>query len=581
MNKQRLIDLTKKYYSVWMPLLVFALLCVVKMVTVLPLANGPIAFGDELGYKKYSLQWFTQHRQLDPHYPMMYPLSITFAFLFDDWYMAMKILNILYSSSVVFVVYAIARLYLDRNKSTLLMLVSASIPFHFLFPSMIMSENLFFSVFLLAIFLTLWEGEGKKKYFVDVLLGVMLTVACLTRYIAMMAIPVCAFVWVMKQLSHKEKWRAIFGRGFLIVCSMVITFIPWYLNNYPKYDLKEMIGFGIAKKTNPEQLTLERLALTGTFYLAYFVILATPVIIYLFYSFREIEWKNLFGKYNQLWVMVYGLTATFFVAVTRHSWRAAYNYPTYWRIMGRYLICFPLLYIILAYVTKEKMDQNARMRDNRSSCSGIWFTVGSVIAYGMFVFAYLLDVKGVFYPLKNGFLSWKAAFEGNKFSYFGDKCLIIMAVVLFLIVFLQVVKNEKVRKYSTVVFTVVLILFQTWGLKDYFAYSYQYRADNAFESMRTMNEIMMRTEDLQEDCEICYDIVTPFDRKWEKKYLSFFGNINYATPVARKDVDCSKPFYVVCDETSYARYEGHVIREIGRFERFGMENILLFVDGRD
>lgn len=577
-SENKAIQWIKRHYSILVPLGIFCILCVVKLLIVLPLANGPIAFLDELGYKKYSYQWLFDHKQTDVHYPMMYPLAISLANLSDNWYMVMKVLNIVYSSLLVLIVYAIARLYLDQKTSTCVMLVSASLPYHFIFPSMIMSENLFFPLFMLGIYLSLWDEKQKKKYLVDVLLGITITAICLTRYIGLMGIPVFALVWLMKQLNNHIKWREIFTRGIIIVSTIVISYLPWFLSNYENSTFKEMIGFGITKKTNVEQLTTKRLVLTTGFYGAYFIILATPVLTYLIYSIAMFEWKNLFGRYNQLWVMVYGLSATFFVAVTRHSWRAVYNYPKYHRIMGRYVIYFPVLYFLLAFVTKQKMEHKQKEMSVRSVAL---FVLWTIMAYAGFVFGYFLDVKRTIYPLGNQFLSWKAAFEGYKFVYIGDKCLLGVLIILVFITMVQLSKRPIVQKNAMAILAVVIMLFNVWGMKDFYANNYDFRDKIAVSSMRAMNEAMTKSEDLVADCEMIYDIEEKVELAWEKKYLKFFSNYQYARPVKLDEVDVSKPFYVVCDASTYSRYENHVVREICRFERHGVENRLLFVNGQD
>jgi hypothetical protein len=146
---------------------------------------------------------------------------------------------------------------------------------------------------------------------------------------------------------------------------------------------------------------------------------------------------------------------------------------------------------------------------------------------------------------------------------------------------IQLTHNTFIKKHTMLIVTAMLVFYNVWGMNDYYDYSYEVRQTRAFASIREMNEIMMHTEGLVQDCEIIYDIEKTIDRTWESKYLKFFGNIDYAVPVKITDVDLSKPFYVVCDMSTYSRYSSHVIREIGRFNRHGDENILLFVDGMD
>lgn len=587
MNKTKAVKLLQTKKDLWIPLLGFLILCLIKALIVLPMADGPVSFGDELGYRNYSYQWFHYGTQQgSPHYPMVYPIAMMASFLMKDWYMAMKVLNILYSSLTIIFLYLIARLYLDEKKSALFMIVGATIPFQFTFPAMILSENVFFPLLLLVIYITLYPFKQKSGYdeagyakvqvswFVtDILLGVCICALCLTRFIAIVTVPVFALVWFMKMWDQKVRFRYILLRGSLIVITIVVCYLPWYLIWCDKFPFKEIIGFGITSKTNPEQLTMKRLILSAAFYIAYYILLASPMILWLVYSLISVELKKLCGAYNRLWIMVYGIMGAFFVAVTRHSWRASYNYPTYYRIMGRYLIIFPILFILLALVTREKWTTNHK---EKTILGAVIAAMISGISFGAVVFSYLLDIKGTFYPLSDKFLSWKGAVDGYKMGVIGTKWLVGIGIAMLIIWALDFVDFKKLQKNGVAVIVVMLVLLQLWGMKDYYAYIYEVRASRAFASIREMNEIFMDTEVIQ--TELVYDLSQKVDKSWENKYLKFFGNNEKLTIVALDEVSADV-YYVVCDATTIGKYDGHIMEEVGRFIRLDNENIILKVNG--
>lgn len=89
--------------------------------------------------------------------------------------------------------------------------------------------------------------------------------------------------------------------------------------------------------------------------------------------------------------MVCGSAAAFFVAVTRHSWRAYYNYPEFEKIKGRYLIYFPTLFVILGVVVLFKEKPVFKKK---------WFNILAtyLLPVGLIVAGYLIDVTGIAAP---------------------------------------------------------------------------------------------------------------------------------------------------------------------------------------
>ncbi|MDI6026706.1 glycosyltransferase family 39 protein [Corticibacterium sp. UT-5YL-CI-8] len=330
----------------------FVALCAVKvaMVTAVP---GPIIFGDELLYRDFAQRLFELRPYSSGHYPPAYPLFLAPSFFFGSYfYEAMKVSNALASSLTIFPIFLIARLFLDERDSLLVAVASAAMPFHFVFPQLIMSENLFIPLLLFCFYLCLRKAEKNETWW-DIGTGAAIGLLYLTRHITLVLILPLAIIWM---ITNREKLPRRLLRGCIVIAAMAIVYVPWIVSQISVgVNPKHVFGFGIASKTNPEQLTLQLLIVWTALYAAYFALLSSTTLPLLFSSiWRPIQARDVFS--NRLAIGALLLLAFFAMAVTRHSWRAAYNFPDMQRLMGRYLVCLPFMFALVAAVEARRLD---------------------------------------------------------------------------------------------------------------------------------------------------------------------------------------------------------------------------------
>ena len=278
----------------WIPFLLYAGLLLFKLVFIIDNRSMPV-ISDEFRYVRFARSLLEKGSYHSTQYPLAYPLALIPAFLMGShFYTAIKVLNAVYSSFVPVLMYAIARLYLKPKESAVCGFFSAILPFHYVTVMSIMSENLYFPLFLLAIYVLL-KDHPRHKIGADVLLGFLIGACYLTRHVTLVTIPVFALVWFVKQLDEKEKIPVIFLRGFLIVGVMGLTYSPWLIMCVREgLTIKNALGFSIASKTNPEQLTMPRLAQSCMLYVSYIVLGSAPCIGFALKALRGFEWKRLF-----------------------------------------------------------------------------------------------------------------------------------------------------------------------------------------------------------------------------------------------------------------------------------------------
>lgn len=338
------------------PVALFLFAVVFKWLYVMPQTYGPVVFKDELLYREFAERLWSLSFYGSTQYPPLYPALLAPAFAFGDgFYEAMLVINVIVSSAAVFPAYAIARLHLGRVASLLCASVVAVLPFHIVFPRALLSENLYFPLLLVTFYAVLVDVSPRRRLTLDIATGALLGALYLTRHISLVLIPVMLIVWWLKPFEGEHAF-GVSKRKLLHLLAlsgtMVSVYLPWVLLNLRAGNgVMETLGFGIASRTNPEQLTPERMGLVAVGYLAYYVLLAPPVVGLVLAAPLEALRQGLRSAYGRLVTAIYLSAGAVFVAVVRHSWRAHYNFPEFSKIMGRYPLHFAGLFVLLAFVT--------------------------------------------------------------------------------------------------------------------------------------------------------------------------------------------------------------------------------------
>ena len=110
--------------------------------------------------------------------------------------------------------------------------LSCIIPFQLVFPRRIISENLFFPLFLWTMLITFLIPDNKKyRLHWDLLNGAMVALLYLTRYITLAALPFFILSWWIKPFDgekslQKPKQKKTF-RFILITAVFIAVFCPW------------------------------------------------------------------------------------------------------------------------------------------------------------------------------------------------------------------------------------------------------------------------------------------------------------------------------------------------------------------
>lgn len=404
----------------------------VKLFLVTSTSYGPLGRGDEMTYFDMADSFYRGFFSVaqSHHYPPLYPLSFVPALVFKGYtFDGIKLLNIIYSSSIIFPVYFTARRFVDHKYSMVAAFLSCLIPYQLVFPRRILSENLFFPLFVWTFYITFVIPRNRRSRLKwDILNGVMVAVLYLTRYITLAAIPFFVAAWWVKPFEGE---KSLFNPGskklihfVVMLIAMLAAFSPWLIAGLTEnVPLSLILGFAVTSRTDPAQLTLSRLLVWVVLYACYFVLVSAPVLNLLFVSFTQIDLKRWREGFGRLIFQVLALMGGFYVAVTRHSWRAYYNLDLPSTIMGRYLIVFSVLYFIIAVVVLVNFDRSKIKKPVR------FVLLTNVLPFILIIFANYALIQGAVFETDGNLFKSLGSVDGFLTEILGPFFFVLVALI--------------------------------------------------------------------------------------------------------------------------------------------------------
>ncbi len=446
----------------------FLLLLLIKAAFIFPNSYGLIK---RFGESKYILmaRVFTEGVTLasynNPpifHYPFLYPITLSFAWAFQNHaFTAIRLMNAVFTASALFPLFLIARQLMGRKKALLIAALSGFLPFQFLIPLQVLSENLYIPLFLWTVFFIFAiPRRNRSRLAWDLLTGIFIGLLFLTRFITLAAIPFFLLLWWLKPFGKIRKVlrfppRKLFHLLLLILC-VAALYAPWLLfARRAGVTLRDAFGFGIAAHPNPQQLTWRHLFTWLLLYLAYFVLMLSP-LLGLIFSLGRRQFRV--ARVRRWLAVVVVISLAFLFAIVRHSWRAAYNLELPARIMGRYIIFLPPLFLITAF-----LPLTVRPREPLT-CRLSFLLRAILLPLVLVIFSYLLLISESIIPLKPGFISPFAAYDVYYFKLLGPWFWPFLLLVYFIPSLLM--RGAK-PKYTRQIIALLLGVFYTLALPNY------------------------------------------------------------------------------------------------------------------
>lgn len=369
--------------SAWL-LIIFFLLVFLKTCWIFFYSSGPTVFLDELLYKEDAQQIFSGRLHDGTlygwAYPPLYPVLLSPAFLSQKhWYELMLFINTLLSSSIIFPAYLISKRLLPEKMVFYPVIMVALLPFHAVYFSLLMSENLFLLVFLFALYFSLIRE--KRDWFSGMLVGVFCALAYMTKYLFLPSIPLLIGLWwliplIKKDLTGKCIWQKLQPRDLAVVTAgFLVIYTPWLI--YAQHlgvSVGEAMGLqfvtSYAEKISSAEFhlassaikmpKLNSLVLWVTAYSSYVVLVLAPFlsILCLYFRLWFLKREDIPFREKLFFLSLIALSIGYFLLATQHSWGAAYNYPVPQYLIGRYLMHLTPLYFIAGVVALCRINNH-------------------------------------------------------------------------------------------------------------------------------------------------------------------------------------------------------------------------------
>ena len=336
------------------PFALFALLVAWKLTFLKGMTIGFTTY-DEIVYFKEATALASGHMYRGVEYPWLYAISLLPAFLFHDPHRAAIALSAVYSSTLVFPVWLIAREMLGLRHAAVVTALTCLLPYHYVVGRTLLSEQLYYPMLVLAVYLVVtgrWRWSPLSR---DLLTGALIGALYATRYLTVPMIPALVFGWWLRERAASGRWlpsRRALGRLALATLAGLAVFLPWVLAAVRAHaPWKATLGLEVARSKLPPTVrpTLGGFLVYGGLYLAAWSLALAPLLGML--GFANIRALQRGGKdgLDRLTLTMSALALGLLVILTRHSWLATYNYPEPLRIMVRYAIYIVGLGVIVGY----------------------------------------------------------------------------------------------------------------------------------------------------------------------------------------------------------------------------------------
>ena len=330
-------------------ILIYSIIILIKSI-IYCLIQFPTIGHDEFIYFNMSQLPFVNTITLHPYYPILYPLFLyPTAFFTSDVilnYNLAKVFGILVSTSIVFPVYLLSSLYLKKNVSVLISLLSAFIPISFVYSFTLMAENIFYPLFFWAVYLLMKNFERPSAH-LSALSGFFVALLPLSKNIGFVFLPVYGLFFLLK--IKEEGFQVLkHQKNVLLIISVVL--IPYYLWRGFSMQFNEAGFFGVrvlSGTDNPFNMFLMLISHFNCLILGSGFVFG---ILSLILIYKILEGRNV-GKIRDFTIFSW-------ISIILTLILVAFFMKGEFRIMSRYIaFLLPLIFIIgfkSLYLLKQK-----------------------------------------------------------------------------------------------------------------------------------------------------------------------------------------------------------------------------------
>lgn len=271
----------------------FLIIVIIKIILTI-FITSPSIFADEYVYLKGARSFFTEgsFNIYDGHkssYPPLYYIIISISYLLKDAtliYLTIKIINALIISAIIFPSYLLAKEFLEQKDALVTAILISLLPANFGFNNYIMSENIYYLLFLIYIYLfykALKTNEKKYYLFTGIIIGLSL----LTRSVSSIMILITIVTVIINNLKKRNIIQIKNTILALLITSII--YIPYSMTKqslFPGYEV-------VLQNNSPTIIAVTSFFIWSIFYTA-IIILSTGIIgsIPIIPKIKEIKEKH-------------------------------------------------------------------------------------------------------------------------------------------------------------------------------------------------------------------------------------------------------------------------------------------------
>ena len=313
---------------------IFLLLSALKVIYTF-FVTSPTIFADEYFYSKMAQSYFyfrefSLHSELVKAYPPLYSVLISPAFIFKNMtyvYTAIKIINSVISSLIIFPVYYFAKEILTEKKALLAAILISVAPMSLAFSGYIMSENLFYVLFLTAAYF-IYKASKENNLIYDAFAGIFIGLTILTRYLGLALLVPVGIIFLYDLFVTKNKTNKLVTISIALAIFGAWLFRNGYLFGY---DLSGIFGTYI-REGYP--VTFTPLSLTIWTILNFATIIISTGFIFVTAIFSDI--KENFRKHPYFYFILFSVLITTLVMMAeRTAGSALFKVDTLISLTGR------------------------------------------------------------------------------------------------------------------------------------------------------------------------------------------------------------------------------------------------------
>ena len=464
-------------------ILIFILLVIAKSL-LSSFILAPSEFSDGYIYSKIARSvFFSQelsvHEINVDHLPL-YPIILSPAYIFQDMnnvYLFMKIINAFISSLIIFPAFFLAKEFLSTKKSFLFSILISVLPSNFAFSSYLMTENLFYPLFLTSVYLIYKSfQEDRIKY--DILASVFIGLSFLTRALSLVLIFIVFALFVYKIIKKDYEIKDISIKLILYILPFLIVISPWIVRNMllSNNELGIITSHYVNKSfALPRPLNILLLfSFIWTLLYFGFILLASGVI----FLFMHLTTIKEFIKEKKLFLLViisYLSILSIIIIISRYNAGTVLSneilFKTYGRPLGRHIdVVLPL--ILLLGVIGSTMYNKIKYK----------YLIATTIITAIILLFYVKLVFYPLFPLNNLSLAWIGTLKyGIDYLFYGkqttDVIFSMISFIFFILLFLIIPfslfllqKNKKLETNSIMKFFIIFFLLVSllnYGLTYY------------------------------------------------------------------------------------------------------------------